>query len=77
MTPAPTNGLDKYGAMDGDGGLGMGGGYEALWERFMKYKNRVPVCGGILLDEGCQSVSFPYYHLMEENNRLRPCDERH
>jgi hypothetical protein len=52
------NGTDNDGD---DGGLALGGGYEALWERFMKYKNRVPVCGGILLDEGCQSVSFPAF----------------
>lgn len=30
-------------------------GYEKLWERFMKYKNRVPVCGGILLDSACEN----------------------
>ena len=37
--------------------LSPGDGYERLWERFMKYKNRVPVCGGILLDSACEQVS--------------------
>jgi mRNA-decapping enzyme subunit 2 len=48
--PLLSHWLNPGSSDDGDNGYN----YERLWERFMKYKNRVPVCGGILLDSACE-----------------------
>ncbi|KAH8087546.1 Dcp2, box A domain-containing protein [Filobasidium floriforme] len=50
--PLLSHWLNPGSSDDGDGDNGYN--YERLWERFMKYKNRVPVCGGILLDSACE-----------------------